>query len=127
MSQSGGEGHINFSDSSIVSAIVAGALAGSLHAVTGPDHLAALLPMCMGRRWYRSMNVGGQWGLGHGVGASLMVRAGAKIQALSSSFSVGLDESHSLVWLITIRCYSSIIGGLSVYRQRNLQYSTAIW
>jgi len=29
-------------------AVLAGAIAGGTHAVTGPDHLAALLPMTMG-------------------------------------------------------------------------------
>jgi len=54
------------------SAALAGASAGGLHAVTGPDHLAALLPMTVGQRWWTAMQVGGVWGVGHGLGASSM-------------------------------------------------------
>jgi len=31
---------------------------------TGPDHLAALLPRCIGKRWYQAMRIGAVWGLG---------------------------------------------------------------
>ena len=51
---------------------LAGAMAGSLHAVSGPDHLAALLPMALGQRFFSASRVGAVWGIGHGVGASLM-------------------------------------------------------
>ncbi|CEL92570.1 unnamed protein product [Vitrella brassicaformis CCMP3155] len=49
-----------------------GALAGSLHAVSGPDHLAALLPQCLGRRWTGAGKLGLVWGLGHGLSAMIM-------------------------------------------------------
>jgi len=55
--------------SPIASAVVGGAVAGGLHGVTGPDHLAAVLPLSIARRWYRAMNTGAIWGIGHGVGA----------------------------------------------------------
>jgi hypothetical protein len=42
-------------DSKLIAAAVGGTFAGGLHAVTGPDHLAALLPQCMGRRWWTAM------------------------------------------------------------------------
>jgi hypothetical protein len=51
---------------------VGGTLAGSLHAVTGPDHLAALLPLSIGRRWWTACYTGLYWGLGHGIGAALV-------------------------------------------------------
>lgn len=53
-------------------AVAGGIAAGGLHAVTGPDHLAALLPLCMGRRWYEAASTGATWGLGHGAGAMLV-------------------------------------------------------
>lgn len=53
-------------------AVAGGTFAGGLHAVTGPDHLAALLPLCMGRRWYEAASTGAFWGLGHGAGAALV-------------------------------------------------------
>ncbi|CAM9709464.1 unnamed protein product [Discosporangium mesarthrocarpum] len=48
-----------------------GALAGGLHALTGPDHLAVLLPSCIGKPWSEAYKGGASWGLGHGVGASM--------------------------------------------------------
>ena len=44
-----------------------GLLAGSLHVVTGADHLAALLPLAVGQRrgaWV----LGARWGIGHSLG-----------------------------------------------------------
>lgn len=53
-------------------AILAGTLAGGLHAISGPDHLAAVMPACLGQRWWRSSRVGAIWALGHGVSAMLI-------------------------------------------------------
>ncbi|GMH83899.1 hypothetical protein TrVE_jg2224 [Triparma verrucosa] len=49
----------------------AGLLSGGFHAITGPDHLAALLPRTLNRPFVPSSRVGLLWGLGHGV--SVMV------------------------------------------------------
>ena len=56
----------------LIPAVAGGTFAGGLHAVTGPDHLAALLPLCLGRRWYEAASTGATWGLGHGAGAALV-------------------------------------------------------
>eukprot|EP01041_Mallomonas_annulata_P010725 gene10725-22403_t len=57
----------------IVNPIVyGGLLSGSLHAVTGPDHLAALLPPSVGQRWWYGMRIGAIWGFGHGISATLI-------------------------------------------------------
>lgn len=56
----------------LLAAGVGGTLAGSLHAVTGPDHLAALLPLSIGRRWWTACYTGLYWGMGHGIGAALV-------------------------------------------------------
>ena len=56
----------------MLSPLLAGASAGGLHAVSGPDHLAALLPLAVGSRWHQSCRVGAVWGVGHGLGASSM-------------------------------------------------------
>jgi hypothetical protein len=48
-------------------ALSAGMLAGCLHALTGPDHLAALLPLCLGRRGWIGCGYGALWGFGHAV------------------------------------------------------------
>jgi len=55
-----------------MSTIAGGALAGGLHAVAGPDHLAAVLPRCFGKRWWDSSRIGAIWAFGHGISASLL-------------------------------------------------------
>mmetsp|Transcript_18832 Transcript_18832/g.41941 ORF Transcript_18832/g.41941 Transcript_18832/m.41941 type:complete len:309 (+) Transcript_18832:311-1237(+) len=53
-----------------------GVFSGSLHAIAGPDHLAALIPRCCGLKWYSAARVGAIWGLGHGFSATLLGMAG---------------------------------------------------
>ena len=38
----------------------------------GPDHLAALLPKCVGKKWYKAGRIGALWGMGHGVSATIL-------------------------------------------------------
>ena len=38
-------------DPKLLAVSLGGVFAGGLHSVTGPDHLAALLPICIGKRW----------------------------------------------------------------------------
>jgi len=52
--------------------ITGGILGGALHAIAGPDHLAALLPRCCGQRWYRAGRIGAMWGMGHGISATVL-------------------------------------------------------
>lgn len=56
----------------IAGAVSGGVLGGALHAIAGPDHLAALLPKCCGQRWYRAGRIGALWGMGHGVSATIL-------------------------------------------------------
>ena len=49
--------------------IAGGLLSGGLHAITGPDHLAAILPPSVGQRGWIGLRIGATWGLGHGVSA----------------------------------------------------------
>lgn len=46
----------------------AGLAAGALHTLTGPDHLAALTPLTIGRTRLQSTLLGGLWGMGHNTG-----------------------------------------------------------
>ena len=62
--------------SALTATITGGVFAGSLHAIAGPDHLAALIPRCCGLPWYRAVRVGAVWGLGHGVSATILGMAG---------------------------------------------------
>lgn len=56
----------------IAGVVSGGLLGGALHAIAGPDHLAALLPKCCGQRWYRAGRIGALWGMGHGVSATIL-------------------------------------------------------
>ena len=38
-------------DPKVLAVSLGGVFAGGLHSITGPDHLAALLPICIGKRW----------------------------------------------------------------------------
>lgn len=76
--------------------IGAGMVAGSLHVVGGPDHLAALAPVAVHNR-LRAVRLGALWGLGHGLGVVSLGAVGMsvagliEIDALSSwsEFAVG--------------------------------------
>ena len=68
---------------------LAGLLAGFLHVMSGPDHLAAMAPYAVEEK-RRAWRTGVRWGLGHtagvlGVGLlALMLRDSLHIQALSA-------------------------------------------
>lgn len=91
------------------SAGVAGATAGAMHAVTGADHLAALLPMCMGKPWHQSCLVGGFWGLGHGIGASVMgalaftLRGSFNVLALSDYLEIAVGMTLLVIGLVGLK------------------------
>lgn len=52
-------------------AIGAGLLAGVLHTFTGPDHLAALMPLSVNRK-LKAAWLGVRWGIGHSVGVFIV-------------------------------------------------------
>ena len=54
------------------STVLGGLLSGGLHAVSGPDHLAALLPPSVGKPGWYGMKLGATWGLGHALSALLL-------------------------------------------------------
>ncbi|XP_073292769.1 chloroplast protein FOR GROWTH AND FERTILITY 2-like [Primulina huaijiensis] len=54
--------------SELVSSAWTGLLAGCLHTLSGPDHLAALAPLSIGRTRMESAAVGALWGCGHDAG-----------------------------------------------------------
>lgn len=59
-----------------LAALLAGAVGGTVHVVTGPDHLAAVMPLSAGSRWRRAAAVGLAWGVGHGLGVLVLVGLG---------------------------------------------------
>ncbi|KAL8151410.1 hypothetical protein V2J09_021218, partial [Rumex salicifolius] len=52
----------------ILTSAWAGFFAGCLHTLSGPDHLAALAPLSIGRTRMESAAVGALWGCGHDAG-----------------------------------------------------------
>ncbi|XP_050234021.1 chloroplast protein FOR GROWTH AND FERTILITY 2-like [Mercurialis annua] len=52
----------------LLSSAWTGFLAGCLHTLSGPDHLAALAPLSIGRSRMESAAVGALWGCGHDAG-----------------------------------------------------------
>ncbi|GAB4838536.1 Chloroplast protein FOR GROWTH AND FERTILITY 2 [Ancistrocladus abbreviatus] len=54
--------------SEILSSAWTGFFAGCLHTLSGPDHLAALAPLSIGRTRIESAVVGALWGCGHDAG-----------------------------------------------------------
>lgn len=75
-------------------AMTGGLFSGSLHAISGPDHLAALIPKCCGQRWYKAIRIGALWGMGHGISATLLgiIAFGLK-NRLKGSMSTGLKQT----------------------------------
>lgn len=76
--------------------LLSGLAAGSVHVVTGPDHLAAVAPLAVNDRG-AAARTGAAWGLGHGLGVvvlgglGMLAREAVDVHALSgwSEFSVG--------------------------------------
>jgi len=87
----------------LLPAVAGGTFAGGLHAVTGPDHLAALLPLCIGRRWWEASSTGAFWGLGHGVGAALVgvlgfaLRGVLNLQAITPYMEAAVGTSIMVI------------------------------
>ena len=99
-------------DARLIAAATGGTFAGGLHAVTGPDHLSALLPLCIGRRWFVSMYAGAYWGLGHGLGAALV---GALAFAARGALNI---DSYALYMEAAVGLSIMVIGANGVREAR---------
>ena len=72
--------------------LMAGTLAGSLHALSGADHVAALAPLAA-ERPRAALPIGVRWGVGHGIGIALVgALAVALREALPLAFVEGVGE-----------------------------------
>ncbi len=71
-------------------ALGTGLIAGTLHVVSGPDHLAALAPIALEDR-SRGIRVGATWGLGHGLGV-------CALGGLGIAFRQVIDVSAMSQW-----------------------------
>jgi hypothetical protein len=89
-------------------ALWTGLIAGSLHVVAGPDHLAALAPIAVENR-ARGVRVGATWGLGHGLGVcalgglGLALRQVIDISAVSRWAELGVGLMLILIGLWSLR------------------------
>lgn len=99
------------------SALSAGWLSGSLHALTGSDHLASLLPVIVARRWYISGLYGAVWGLGHGLCSAMVGYSGFLMRGLVLQKSSLLDE-YRFVGDLVVAMTVLVVGGMGVYEAR---------
>ena len=81
---------------------LAGVLAGAIHAISGPDHLAAVAPIVV-RRPESAGRLGMRWGLGHALGATGLGGLGWLARdALPIDWASGIAERGVGVLLIAI-------------------------
>ena len=86
----------------LLAVLGSGFLAGLVHVVSGLDHLAALLPLAVGRR-VAAFATGARWGVGHSAGVVLIaILAVALKQKLDLSSVGGLGERLVGVALVAI-------------------------
>ncbi len=52
-------------------ALLSGLAAGTVHVISGPDHLAAIAPLALDN-WKKAVAIGFRWGLGHSSGVLLV-------------------------------------------------------
>ncbi len=95
----------------VLGALIAGLVAGVLHVLSGPDHLAAVLPFAVrGRR--QALRVGATWGLGHGLGVLLL---GAVAVALRSTMHL---EAISGAAEVVVGVMLMVLGAWAIRRSR---------
>ncbi|GAQ81299.1 high-affinity nickel-transport family protein [Klebsormidium nitens] len=94
-----------------------GLVAGCLHTLTGPDHLAALAPMSIGRTRLQSAWMGALWGCGHDAGQLLF---GLLFLLLKERLHMDLLSQWSGVVIGVTLCG---IGALGLYESRQLSAS----
>lgn len=108
---------INMSPATLMGITTGGVLGGALHAIAGPDHLAALLPRCCGQRWWRAGRVGALWGTGHGISATILGLAAFGLKN-RISFPAKLLHGASSAMEIAIGASLVVIGLLGMKEAR---------
>lgn len=88
--------------------------------ISGPDHLAALLPRCCGQRWYKAGKIGALWGIGHGVSATILgvLAFGLKAQVQKAPVVKSLLSGASHVMEIAVGLSLILIGGMGIREAR---------
>ena len=81
--------------SAVAKSAWAGLAAGCLHTLSGPDHLAALTPLTVGRSHTAAALLGGLWGFGHCVGQLMLGLAMIVLKDRFTSFVPALSKYGS--------------------------------
>ena len=96
-------------------ALGAGLAAGSAHVLSGPDHLAAVLPLAVARPG-GALRAGAAWGLGHGLGVGALGLGG---QLLRGRLPVDVDAASAAAELL-VGALLLVVGAWALARSRGL-------
>lgn len=112
--------HVAPAATGLIGITTGGILGGALHAIAGPDHLAALIPRCCGQRWWRAGREGALWGTGHGISATILglLAFGLKNRLSSMPGIVGLLHGASHLMEVAIGASLIVIGMLGMKEAR---------
>ncbi|KAF4676292.1 hypothetical protein FOL47_006448 [Perkinsus chesapeaki] len=81
---------------------------GLLHALSGPDHLAALIPLSVSLPKLRSFELGIAWGAGHGLGVGVLavlifaIKDITKIQFLDKYMDLAVGVTIIIIGFVAI-------------------------
>jgi ABC-type nickel/cobalt efflux system permease component RcnA len=84
----------------MISTLLAGLLVGAVHAITGPDHMAAVIPLSLTDR-RRGLFTGLSWGAGHGTGIAILTLIAVLLRDMLHVEIVG-SWSEALVGVVLI-------------------------
>eukprot|EP01025_Chloroclados_australasicus_P039742 TRINITY_DN41336_c0_g1_i1.p1 TRINITY_DN41336_c0_g1~~TRINITY_DN41336_c0_g1_i1.p1 ORF type:complete len:370 (-),score=29.68 TRINITY_DN41336_c0_g1_i1:299-1408(-) len=85
-----------------------GLIAGILHTLCGPDHLAALTPLTMGRGKFVAALLGALWGFGHGTGQLCLGIAFTVLKEKYKQFGPFLTKWSGVVVALTLVAIGTI-------------------
>jgi hypothetical protein len=102
--------------------IIGGVLSGGLHAVSGADHLASLLPCIIGQQARFGAKMGAIWGLGHGVTSLVLGVIGFSLKDY-----VFQTDMNYLVWIQNFALGATllVIGAMGVREATHSQHEGA--
>ena len=100
--------------------LVAGIAAGAVHVLTGPDHLAAVVPLSVNRR-QRGWSVGLAWGAGHALGSCLLIGAAFALRGMLPT-DLFISVSAFCEYLVGVLLVG--LGCWGVWRAKSLRLHT---
>ena len=108
------------------SSIAGGLLSGGLHAITGPDHLAALIPPSIGHPGWYGMRLGATWGLGHGISAIFLGLSAYFLKGTVSNRFKFLQKLSTLAES-TVGISLIVIGFVGIKENLEKEEETKVW